>query len=43
MLGGRKITDTPRGETLEGSEDKGCPKRGILLPHICEDWVQVKS
>jgi len=33
----------PRGDTLEGSVAKGCPKRGILLTHSCEAWLKAKS
>ena len=43
MLGGRKITATLRGETLEGPVAKGGPQRGIILPHNCEEWLQTKS
>jgi len=39
MLGGRKITATLTGETLEGSVAKGCPQRGIVLPHSYEVWL----
>jgi hypothetical protein len=35
MLGGRKITATLTGETLEGSVKKCCLQRGILLPLLC--------
>jgi hypothetical protein len=31
MLGAKTITATLTGESLEGSVDKCCPKRGILL------------
>ena len=43
MQGGRKITAMLRGGTLEGSVAKGCPQRGILLHHSCEEWLQTKS
>jgi hypothetical protein len=36
MLGGRKITATLTGESLEVSVAKCCLQRGILLPHSCE-------
>jgi hypothetical protein len=35
MLGGRKITDTLTGETVEGSVTKCCLQRGILLHVLC--------
>jgi len=31
MLGGRKITGTLTGETIEGSVAKCCPQRGIFI------------
>jgi hypothetical protein len=35
MLGGRKITATLTGETLEGSVANCCLQRGILVPMLC--------
>ena len=43
MLGGRKITATLTGETLERSVDKCCLQRGILLTHSCEAWLKTNS
>jgi hypothetical protein len=36
MLGGRKITATLTGETLEVAVANYCQQRGILLTHRCE-------
>jgi len=35
MLGGTKITDTLKGDILQGYLDNCCPQRGILLPLLC--------
>jgi len=43
MLGGRKITATLTGETLEGSVAKCCLQRGAVLPHSCEAWLLTNS
>jgi hypothetical protein len=43
MLGGRKITVTLTGETLERSVAKCCLQRGILLTDSCEAWLQTNS
>ena len=37
MLGGRKMTSTLTGVTLEGSVTKGCPQRGTLT-HRGTQW-----
>jgi retron-type reverse transcriptase len=34
MLSSRKITATLAGETLEGSEARGCPQGGVLSPQL---------
>ena len=43
MLGGRKITATLTGETLEGSVVNCCVQRGILLTHSCEASLLMNS
>ena len=43
MLGGRKITATLTGETLEGSVVKCCLQRGILLNYSCEASLLTNS
>ena len=42
-MGGRKITATLTGETLERSVAKGCLQRGILLTQSCGDWLYMNS
>ena len=42
MLGGRKVTATLIGETMDGSVVKGCPQGGTLT-HSCEECLKMNS